>query len=1201
MISNIILVPWMNIFINTPLHDDIKGEIKPKASLPSVNYEWWNNSWDFRIPLSITANGSQQNAPIELYINFTSFFKDLNIQNSLLNISTIRVIEYLSSNDFYEVECQFDPYRRSYDNKTNAVGDLIWILNGTTINGQTREFFIYFHNDTNSNILEPNYDTIRIWHEGFEEYQSGDILRPTDGQDNSHPTYWEISNTTSARGRSSLRIWGNCWKASSTGNINIDANTVVTAKMRFDDPTIVREVSGIGFHTIYTAIPAPQNSYEIRGNQNWGTAGAQKYRNQYYAPNTFFWYTFNVDTEISLNPFSYIFYIADDDSWNNLNLYWDDISIWAKPVQTTPNNTLQTVLGGVQPIFFTLQVSCKDEEGNGVSNAHIFLSNDAEPSLNKNALTDVDGKWIFTDIMFNEVYNITVNYTQNGVVNPQTETVYYQTNYIITSLDNYVEAYLSLTAIEFALRDKDNDPIKSGYVILKDGISNVGKAVLDNYGEAMIRWINNTAYNYEAYFDYTTLNDFSSYTYDQIKIADGVVNIGIHDINIATELAKVYFNVTDNTAERTPFTNAKLRIYNETDYNQISKIIANLTVGANGIVQFYCYSNETTGDWGNYTIETYFAGELRSFYANSEPISSNYNFTLNSQYTIDIRIQLDMNNYNTSISYLDMSTDIYWGDDIFFQFNFTKRDIDNPQPSLVSPNEITVQILDDEQGPYSLTISIKSFEVSTGVFNFTFNTQDFDLIGGTRYWIKLMGNYENYLLPEPLIRRFEIQAIPTGLDLYDYDLNPLTDKIISEYYSESINVSLRYYNYQNDDSLLGATITFEWNYGSGSALPDPLHSNQYYFQINTGNSPSVGKYRINLVAQLENYSTYYDIMDIDILQRPTLINGTSNLLQLSRQIYILEAQNFTLEYRDSLSGLIISDLDLTSYTWYKLDSEGNPLSGTGNEGIGTLTKNGANLYVLDFDTETRNTGHYTIFVSLRKNNYELRNAFIAIEIVKRPISANLVATGLSQQTINVIKGTPIVMTLDLTDPTNSNSPLIGATVILRVDNNNYTFTETSTPGEYVLTYATTHIDAFFSPQTLSNVQIVIEKENYAVNPISLVVIIGMEEIFPGFPSFYFYLMLVGIAIVVVTIISYRTVQQRKIPKFIKKTRHMSKLIKSRKEIPDSLLYPSKNQNVAKILGDRWELLGLSLDDTLGIESKRRRKLPEFKEDQGGAA
>jgi hypothetical protein len=336
------------------VEDDLTQEDRNlELSLPPTTYDWWNTSWNFRVPVSIEALGGQLDAPVELFINFTECFNDLNILDAELNTSSIRVIEYLSSSNYYEVESQFDIYSRSYDSQTNAIGDLIWILNGTTLDEQTRDFFIYFDNGTNPEIPEPNYDTIRLWHEGFEEYQTGDILRPTDGQDNYHPTFWEISNTTSARGTSSLRIWGNCWKASATGPITVNSDTRVTAKMRFDDPGIQREISGLGFDNNVADIPTPGNSYRIRGSQSWGSAGSNKFVNQYYAANTFFWYTFIPDTELSLNPFNFIIYIADDDSWTTLDLFWDDISIWNKPIQTTPNNSLQTTLGDIQPIAYT--------------------------------------------------------------------------------------------------------------------------------------------------------------------------------------------------------------------------------------------------------------------------------------------------------------------------------------------------------------------------------------------------------------------------------------------------------------------------------------------------------------------------------------------------------------------------------------------------------------------------------------------------------------------------------------------------------------------------------------------------------------------------------------------------------------------------------------------------------------------------------
>ena len=58
---------------------------------------------------------------------------------------------------------------------------------------------------------------------------------------------------------------------------------------------------------------------------------------------------------------------------------------------------------------------------------------------------------------------------------------------------------------------------------------------------------------------------------------------------------------------------------------------------------------------------------------------------------------------------------------------------------------------------------------------------------------------------------------------------------------------------------------------------------------------------------------------------------------------------------------------MASYNWYRLDEDGNPLSGPGNEGSGVLTSTIGSLYVLDFYTELREVGEYSIFITLQKN------------------------------------------------------------------------------------------------------------------------------------------------------------------------------------------------------------------------------------------
>jgi hypothetical protein len=1173
---------------------NIDSDFTPGLSLPPTTYDWWNNSWDFRVPVSIEAIGGQQDAPVELFINFTKYFGDLNIQNSILNVSTIRVIEYISSSNYYEVDSQFDPYSRSYDNQTNAIGDLIWILNGTTANGATRDYFIYFTNGTNYEIPEPNYGVIRLWHEGFEEYRSGDILRPTDGQDNYHPTYWEIDNTTSARGGSSLRIWGNCWKFSATGTINIGPNTVVTAKMRFDDPTPVREISGLGFHTTYANIPAPGNSYRIRGTQNWGS---NKFANQYYQDSTFFWYTFNVDTEISMGSFNYICYEADDDSVNFLNLYWDDISIWAQQVQTTPNNSLQTTLGDIQPIAYTLQLTCKDEDGNSVPNAHIYLSNEMTPLYNQDHLTDENGEWIFTDFEKDVLYNITVNYTQNGLSSPETATVYYYEDYPITQLNNKITAFLNLSKYNFNVSDKDNDPIQYGFVLLKEGVDTVGKTVLSDTGTGSITWVNNTAYDYEVYFDYDALTDNSKYRYSNLLIYSD--SIGAKNIDVSTEISKITFNVTDNTPEKVPFTNAKLRFYNETDYDNENEIIANISVDINGLAKFISFS-DTYGSWGDYTFDIFFGGFEQDFLVNPpSPPYHGYNFTLTTEnYTSIEIITADRDNYNSTIGIINYTTDISWGNLASIYFNFTAQDPVSPNPTLVTPDDLTIQIFDAEFTQSSGEVDIITSEISTGVFNYSFNTVDFNLIGGTTYYFQIIGNYKSYIFEDIGYTFFNVQSIATGITYYNYSLSELTDKKISVIYGQTVNVTIDYFELATNNSVNSALISYDWDYGSGTLMDDPLHADFYYFEFDSSSAPTDAEYIVDIGASLANFTTISDTIIVKILPRPTSINGTTTLFQFSPDVLVLDTVYYNFEYRDTLLDQPIGNLDVASYNWYRLDEDGNPLSGVGNEGSGSLTQSVNNNYLLDFDTELREVGEYSIFITLQKYNYEVRNAFISLNIIKRPITVNFDATGLaaSGTRINVVQGDNINFRITLYDPSNGSQPLTGATVSLNLRGTDYSL-DPIAPGVYEYDYSTSGIDAFIAPKTLSGV-ITIEKDNYEVDPLTITIVVGMTEIF-GFPLFYFILIVGGVAAIVGSLVAYRLIQQARIPTFVKKARKMKSVIKSKKSIPESLTYPSKEDYLVKNLGDRWDIIGLSLDDILGTEEKKKMKKASEEIKKGG--
>jgi hypothetical protein len=169
-------------------------------------------------------------------------------------------------------------------------------------------------------------------------------------------------------------------------------------------------------------------------------------------------------------------------------------------------------------------------------------------------------------------------------------------------------------------------------------------------------------------------------------------------------------------------------------------------------------------------------------------------------------------------------------------------------------------------------------------------------------------------------------------------------------------------------------------------------------------------------------------------------------------------------------------------------------------------------------------------------------------------------------------------------------------VFLMLQGNRYDFTPN---GDGTYTVSINDLpEAFFASIPLSG-QITINLDNYESEFIDVTINVGMVEIFPGFPMFYF-LMLVGAIVAVVgSLVAYRQIQRARIPTFVKKTRAMSKNIKGKKSISDSLLYPSKEEYIIKKLGDKWEMLDLSLEEILGHSTKKKKNLPKKTEFEGG--
>jgi hypothetical protein len=110
---------------------------------------WWNDAWDFRVPIDVEAGAHDRaDKPVERALNFTQLLADVGAGGSALIENSIRVIETSADGSSVvdeNVPFQFDK-DADFNASTNAKGTLTFIVEGNTAAGQTRHYHAYFDN-----------------------------------------------------------------------------------------------------------------------------------------------------------------------------------------------------------------------------------------------------------------------------------------------------------------------------------------------------------------------------------------------------------------------------------------------------------------------------------------------------------------------------------------------------------------------------------------------------------------------------------------------------------------------------------------------------------------------------------------------------------------------------------------------------------------------------------------------------------------------------------------------------------------------------------------------------------------------------------------------------------------------------------------------------------------------------------------------
>ena len=698
------------------------------------------------------------------------------------------------------------------------------------------------------------------------------------------------------------------------------------------------------------------------------------------------------------------------------------------------------------------------------------------------------------------------------------------------------------------------------------------------------------------------------------SICNGVIDISLsYEYNqyIQVNMSKLEIIVLDNT-ETVLVEGIKVRLTLNGTNNVITELKTNENGSAKGLINkeltFWYKTNVI------YNITLWIASVRYPFKINSSdqyfnpsplaPTQQNYNYTLKATSTMILEIALNLQDYITKFQNgsLKANTLVKWGDKMSFSINYTTSNNGVPGPwtgddgtgstvicsikSTIFGNPVLYQKPMNFLGNGNYSLEVNSSQFSAG------NT-------GNSYIVVISGEKSTYKKAEQTTFVIVISTLSTGITFHNYTtLSEFSTNEASQYYNDLINVSVKYFDLNSNIPLIAELFTFSWDYGSGSLNPDPFNPGYYTIEIDTSDATNTGKYRIEVTAIRENYTKIEDFgFDLNILSRPTSLNDSDGVIYVSENIFIFEKLNFTFEYKDGITTNLISNADEKSYLLQKLDDDGNPLAGSTE--IGSLIEDGNNRYVLNINTEFRTVGEYSIVVTFNTLNYEHRIAIISLKINKRVFIVQLPGKFHNSTKIEINSGAALKFTLTLMDPYNNSVAVLGANVYLIIKNNNITFSDNN-DGTYTVNIPKIK-DAFFLPETFTAI-FTVNKQYFSSESITITIVVKMHATF-GFPTFYLLMIIGAIVAVTASLLIYRVVQLAKIPTFVKKARKMKKEIKSKKNISESLLYPSKEEYLTKQLESKWEILGLSLEKILGTDRDKKKKLSEttgeFKNLKGG--
>ncbi len=769
---NILSPPLSIVDKDNAANDDNKYSELPKSSTRILT--WWNESWNYRVRIEIRAQEKAiSDVPIEKRINFTKLLHEVN-DYSRFDWNSTRVVEYVQSTaQWIEIPFVANKFKgdewQDYNNKTNALVDIFWIMNGTTPKDSNRTYFIYFDSLGNGKKSPPNYQFNGEYYgfggtQHYTAYNTENLI---------YRKYFRIADFSASPYRDEQSHYGNAnnpfddvYGYPIVDDLQEDGLNNYEGKVGR-----VRDRGGRQAHAgrdqrwnmefywnnpgqtpyfpiIKVAIkcdnPLTRTSLYVLTDDGWRvimyTPNAEWSQGSYYVDHTYgctiqtdgIWRIYEYDLRhLSGTYYAWQIEFYQASGAPNAYYFWFDnlIAMEADSEALLPGNRSYLIpeshVYKAEIKRANIEVKAYDLYGNLIPNVNISMFNHS--TLIKTDITNENGSVFFTNLTHGN-YNFTATLISNIGGHKKLVNIT-KTAISINKVFQTIGLICNISSNFFKVLDIDGKPVDSGWIIVGNGTNNLQNCTIDSSGNAKFWWFNSTPYNYNYTIYYMDVN----YNPNIIKLISGAIPGPNKTITISVNLTTVHFTVL-SYPDGNPVEDAIIVIRKN---NPSGVNIVNLTTNATGkaILRWL----NSSGIKGNYSIQIKFFNSFKNFNITNDfsKFKEEINFSVSSEAFYDLRIQIDLSKFSTEIISLNPTNyiDVKWGTVLKIRtlFNVTNAG-QGPSGSGVGPqyaDEMSYEILKDYN------------TILTGVMS-----KENDLIGGYQTTIdtSLLNSESSYLI-----------------------------------------------------------------------------------------------------------------------------------------------------------------------------------------------------------------------------------------------------------------------------------------------------------------------------------------------------------------------------------------------------------------------------------------------------------------------